>query len=48
MKAVADDADWPLVVAWLLAAYRPIGPYPVLCLHGEQGSASQVGTEAEP
>jgi hypothetical protein len=34
-----DDNDWPLVMTWLLAAMRPIGPYPVLCLHGEQGSA---------
>ena len=33
------DEDWPLVIAWLLAAVRPIGPYPLLCLHGEQGSA---------
>lgn len=32
------DEDWPLVVAWLLAAYRPVGPYPILALHGEQGS----------
>jgi hypothetical protein len=31
--------DWPLVVGWLLAALRPRGPYPVLTLNGEQGSA---------
>ena len=35
---VADD-DWPLVLGWLVAALRPMGPYPVLALHGEQGSA---------
>jgi hypothetical protein len=27
------------VVSWLLAALRPVGPYPVLVIYGEQGSA---------
>ena len=33
-----DDQAWTLIVAWLLAALRPKGPYPVLVVHGEQGS----------
>jgi hypothetical protein len=33
------DADFRLVVAWLTAALRPVGPYPILVLYGEQGSA---------
>jgi hypothetical protein len=38
---VADE-DWPLLAGWLLAAFRPNGPYPVLCLYGEQGSAKST------
>ena len=41
-----SDADWPLVVAWLLAGYRQSGPYPVLCLHGEQGSGKSTQARA--
>jgi hypothetical protein len=31
-----------LIVAWLLAALRNCGPYPVLALAGEQGSAKST------
>lgn len=36
------DADWPLVTGWLVAAFRGRGPYPVLALSGEQGSAKST------
>jgi hypothetical protein len=36
---VATEADWKLLVAWLLGALQARGPYPVLALHGEQGTA---------
>src|SRR5499427_1527114 len=39
---VKTDADFVLAVAWLLAALRDLGPYPVLVLSGEQGSAKST------
>jgi hypothetical protein len=39
---VARDEDWRLLVGWLVAALRHRGPYPVLCLHGEQGSCKST------
>jgi hypothetical protein len=35
----AAEADWPLLVTFLVAMARPRGPYPVLNLLGGQGSA---------
>jgi hypothetical protein len=32
------DREWPLVLAFILAAFRPRGPFPILILNGEQGS----------
>ena len=39
---VQTDADFVLVVSWMLAVLRNRGPYPVLVLSGEQGSAKST------
>jgi hypothetical protein len=39
---LASRNDFVLVVAWLLAALRSGGPYPLLATSGEQGSAKTV------
>jgi hypothetical protein len=39
---LSNRDDFVLVVAWLLAALRPRGPYPLLAISGEQGSAKTV------
>jgi len=39
---VQTDADFVLVVAWALAVLRNRGPYPVIVLSGEQGSAKST------
>ncbi len=39
---VRSDADFALVVAWALAVLRDRGPYPVIVLSGEQGSAKST------
>jgi len=33
-----DELSWALALAWLVAAIRPSGPYPILIVNGEQGS----------
>src|SRR5262245_37598777 len=39
---LASRDDFVLIVAWLLAALRHAGPYPLLAISGEQGSAKTV------
>jgi hypothetical protein len=39
---IKTDADFVLVVAWILAAFRDRGPYPLLIVSGEQGSAKST------
>ena len=39
---VRTDAEFALAVAWVLAALRDCGPYPVLVVCGEQGSAKST------
>ncbi|MFO0824467.1 MAG: bifunctional DNA primase/polymerase [Gemmataceae bacterium] len=36
------DEDWPLILAWLVAALRPDSSYPILKLNGEQGAAKST------
>jgi hypothetical protein len=37
-----QDDPFRLLTAWLVAAVRDRGPYPVLCLHGQQGAAKST------
>jgi hypothetical protein len=41
-----DDGGrtWALLLAWLLGALHPTGPYPILLLHGEKGSAKSTAS----
>jgi hypothetical protein len=44
-KAAAKDVDrrsWIACVAWMLAALRPEGPYPILLIRGENGSGKST------
>jgi len=43
---VADDRDFILIVAWLIGAFRPRGPYPVHEGNGEQGSGKSTHDRA--
>jgi len=32
------DDDFLLICGWIVGAFNPTGPFPILCLHGQQGS----------
>lgn len=42
---VTSDEDLALVIGWLVFTLNPHGPYPVLALSGEQGSAKSTATK---
>jgi hypothetical protein len=39
------DCQWPLAIGWQVATYCPHGPYAILKLLGEQGSAKTTNAE---
>lgn len=39
---VGSEDDFRMMVAWLLGCFHPRGPYPILILTGEQGSAKST------
>jgi hypothetical protein len=39
---IGHDHNWVLLIAWLVAAFRPTGPYPILIVEGEQGSCKST------
>lgn len=39
---VGSAHEFALVIAWLAAAFRPQGPYPILVIQGEQGTAKST------
>ena len=42
---ITNDSQWRMLVAWLVMAFNPNGPYPALCIHGQQGSAKSTDTK---
>ncbi len=39
-----SDPEFCLFIGWLAAAFMPVGPYPILVLHGEPGTAKSTLT----
>ena len=39
------EPDFRLLIAWLTAAFRPVGPYPILVLRGESGAGKSTAAK---
>ena len=39
---IREEAHWRLLVSWMLNSLYPTGPYPLLALYGEHGSAKST------
>ncbi len=39
---IENESDWKLIVSWLVGSMRPTGPFPILVLQGEQGTAKST------
>jgi hypothetical protein len=39
---IQNREDWILFLSWVVAALNPRGPYPILGVHGEQGSTKSM------
>lgn len=39
---VESDGDFRLILAWLVAAMRPAGPFPILVIAGQQGASKST------
>ena len=39
---LANPEDWPLIVGFIIGCFHPSGPYPILAITGEQGSAKST------
>lgn len=37
-----EEQDWILLLGWIMAAFRPSGPYPILHVCGEHGTAKST------
>lgn len=40
-----DEEQWILIVSWLVGAFRPIGPFPLLIFEGNHGSAKTMSAK---
>jgi hypothetical protein len=39
---LANPDEWPLIVGFILGCFHPSGPYPIIAVTGEQGSAKST------